>query len=195
MYYNSLILGLILYKPVHCYEIKEHLEQFNRNINGTKVSNNTIYPLLSRFEKRGFTTRRVIAQDGKPNKILYEITDYGRRQFFKSLNTVQRSVIVSREEFCIRLVFWAAITPKNRRQLLDQRTRHLEESFSNEEHPVHQWPVVAEGFDLSPAAAILVPFYNEVLSTELAMIERFRARVDKPCTIPAQILQELEELE
>jgi DNA-binding PadR family transcriptional regulator len=187
MYYDSLILGLILCRPVHGYEIKGHLEQFNRNINGTEVSNNTIYPLLAKFEKHGITTKQVVLQDGKPSKKLYAITDYGRQYFYENINTISRSVITSREEFCIRLLFFSAITPEIRRKLLDERATHLQASLVTDERPLHEWPVVADDFNLELAVENLLPFYNNVLNEELRLIEHYRRHIDDPCTIPADI--------
>ena len=192
MYYDALILSLMMAKPIHGYEIKNYLRVFNRNINGTEISNNTVYPLLAKFEKKGIATKQVIEQDNKPSKIMYAITDYGLEYFYRTLNTISRSAITSREEFCMRLFFFPVITPANRKKLLEERESFLLDALPTEENPLVDPPMAESNYNRGAIMESLVPFYTSLVTEELKMINYYKQRLDDPCLIPERILVNLQ---
>ncbi|MCZ4299639.1 PadR family transcriptional regulator, partial [Henriciella marina] len=50
-----------------------------------EASFGSIYPALSKLEEDGFVTSHVQAQEGKPAKRVYSITQVGRESFINSL--------------------------------------------------------------------------------------------------------------
>jgi len=191
MYYDALILSLMMEKPIHGYEIKNYLRVFNRNINGTEISNNTVYPLLAKFEKKGIATKQVVEQDNKPSKIIYEITSTGREYFYKMMNTISRSAITSREEFCMRLVFFPVITPQNRKKLLEERETFLLEAIPTEESPIYEPPLYEDSYDKDVIYSSLMPYYTALIAEELKLIDFYKQRIDAPCLIPDEVLPNL----
>ncbi|MCL2530311.1 MAG: PadR family transcriptional regulator [Coriobacteriia bacterium] len=188
MYYDALILSLMMTRPMHGYEIKNYLKIFNRHINGSEISNNTVYPLLSKFEKKGIATKQVVEQEGKPSKIVYAITDEGKEYFYKALNTITRSAITSREEFCMKLVFFPVITPYNRKKLLSEREAFLQTARLTDENPLYEPSILEGSFDREVVYSSLIPYYSALIDEELKLIEFYKQQLDSPCLIPEDTL-------
>lgn len=188
MYYDSVILSLLMSKPMYGYEIKKSLGEFNKRINGSELSNNTLYPLLSKFEKNGITTKQTVAQEGKPNRIQYAMTDKGRVFFFQSLNEITKQTILSREEFFMKLSFFPALTPANRKKLLDGRETYLKNSIYGDKDSFEAPEALTAFFDMEAQLTALLPFYNQLEQGELGLIDFYRQRIDSSCLIPEEIL-------
>ncbi len=70
------ILGLLNYGPMTGYEINE---AFDKSLGFFwQAQKSQIYRELGALEERGWICRRTIAQEGKPDKNLCELTDSGR---------------------------------------------------------------------------------------------------------------------
>lgn len=194
MYYDHLILYHIMQKPMHGYEIKKALEDFNRTIRGNEISNNTLYPLLSKFEKNGYITKEIMYQEGKPNRNVYKITPEGILYFYKSLNELGTYTKNNQEEFCMRLTFFNALFPRTRKKLLDEREQFLRMSRYGSEDiskAIEFSPISNRGFELTLGG--LIPFYNEIVREELELIEYYRQNINVPCTIPENIRSQIAE--
>jgi len=118
MYYDVFILSCMLERPCYGYEIKKYLvDHFSACSN---ISNNTLYPLLKKFQKMGVTDRTVESVVGKPSRIIYHLTDTGRTFFVDMLQNFPEAVLYDREDFLTRLSFFAFLNPDTgfHRQLL-----------------------------------------------------------------------------
>ncbi|MHB8896500.1 MAG: PadR family transcriptional regulator, partial [Candidatus Geothermincolia bacterium] len=75
------ILGLLHYKDLHGYRIKEHIE--NNFGHMWSINHGQIYQNLKKMEDEGLISMVELApsENGGPHKKLYSITDKGRREF------------------------------------------------------------------------------------------------------------------
>lgn len=77
------ILGILIDKPRHGYELKQALSPA---LPRERLMNDGIlYPLLAKMEKEGLVRRRVERGDGRPDRHVFEPTEAGRRVFFEWL--------------------------------------------------------------------------------------------------------------
>ena len=70
------ILGLLSWKPMSGYDMKQYVEQGIRFF--WNMSYGTIYPMLKKLEAEKLVTKEVQVQQGKPDRIIYSITEEGR---------------------------------------------------------------------------------------------------------------------
>ncbi|MDI6655849.1 MAG: PadR family transcriptional regulator, partial [Candidatus Hydrothermarchaeota archaeon] len=74
------VLGVLIEKPMHGYELKQYFE--TRMPVFWMINYGSIYPVLKKLEKEGFVTaKREVS--GPRGKIVYEVTEEGRREFQK----------------------------------------------------------------------------------------------------------------
>jgi len=82
---KTLCLGVLMLDDASGYEIKKHFEEgpfayFHAAGFGS------IYPALNALNEEGLVTCTAFAQDGKPDKKVYAITEPGRRAFRRALH-------------------------------------------------------------------------------------------------------------
>lgn len=70
------ILGLLSIRPRSGYDIKQACDHALRHF--WSESYGSIYPILKRLLDAGYAVREVEAQEGKPDRHVYHITDAGR---------------------------------------------------------------------------------------------------------------------
>jgi len=77
---KNTILGILIDKPRHGYELKQALSPAlpRRRL----MNDGILYPLLARMEKEGLVRSRVEPGDGRPDRRVFEPTEGGRRAFF-----------------------------------------------------------------------------------------------------------------
>ncbi|TPG82962.1 PadR family transcriptional regulator [Brevibacillus laterosporus] len=99
---KSIILGLLHYREMSGYDIKQF---FTSSIGFFyDASYGAIYPALKKLEQEGHVTKEEVLQTGKPNKIMYRLTQQGRDQFHQELKTEIEGPIV-RSDMLTRLFF------------------------------------------------------------------------------------------
>jgi DNA-binding PadR family transcriptional regulator len=77
------ILGLLLDRPMHGYELKRGLSPaLSRD---GLVNDGVLYPLLSKLEKEGFVEKRVEPGAGRPDRHVLHPTKKGERWFYEWL--------------------------------------------------------------------------------------------------------------
>ena len=78
------LLGLINYRDMTGYEI---MEFFRNSLNYFwNAQTSQIYRELQTLEKNGWATSQVLAQQGKPDKRIYSITEAGKEELSKWLH-------------------------------------------------------------------------------------------------------------
>lgn len=99
---QDVILGLLIRQPLSGYEIKQKLEMplsffFD-------ASFGTIYPTLAKLEAQGYIVKENVIQEGRPNKNTYSLTEAGREQFQKFLESpIEKDSY--RSDFLVRMFF------------------------------------------------------------------------------------------
>ncbi len=99
------ILGLLHYKDMHGYRLKEIIENdfgFMWSINFGQI-----YPTLKRLEQDGLVTKRDVAQKNAPDRKLYSITDKGREAFSEWLQSAPERDMLIRDPFLLKFIFFS----------------------------------------------------------------------------------------
>ncbi|HEY5529221.1 MAG TPA: PadR family transcriptional regulator [Thermoleophilia bacterium] len=100
------ILGLLHYKDMHGYRIKEHIEKNFGHM--WSINHGQIYQSLKKMEEEGLVTMVEVApsDNGGPNKKLYSITGRGRQEFSQWLASDPEGQMLLRDPFLTRFVFF-----------------------------------------------------------------------------------------
>jgi DNA-binding PadR family transcriptional regulator len=118
------VLSILRAGPVHGYELKRRVQRPSL----TPISNNSLYPMLHRFETQGLVIKTTEIQEGKPARNVYEITDAGRAQLTARLSTLSRELASSEEEFLARVSFFHEIPEQNQREIIAAREAALDDA-------------------------------------------------------------------
>ncbi len=112
---KTIILGVLNYGEMSGYDIKQF---FSTNISFFyDASYGAIYPALRKLEQDGYVTKREIVQSGKPNKILYSITEEGKRLFQEEISTPFQPALL-RSDMLVKIFFGGLRSPEERDSLL-----------------------------------------------------------------------------
>ena len=106
------ILGLLMERPRHGYEIKRSLAQ----LGFWTVSFGSLYPALRRLEKRA----AIEATEGSGRRKAYAITEDGR-ELFDNLLTADPDASETDRAFQIRLAFLSQLPQVERTRVLEHR--------------------------------------------------------------------------
>ena len=120
---RTLCLGVLMRAPASGYDIKKHFEQAFRHF--FPAGYGSIYPALAGLERDGLAEASAVAQDGRPDKRVYRITEPGRATLTEALmHTPARHRV--RSEF-LALLYFADLLPRARlAALLDERERDID---------------------------------------------------------------------
>jgi DNA-binding PadR family transcriptional regulator len=110
-------LSILRTGAVHGYELKRRVQRPSL----TALSNNSLYPMLRRFENDGLVTRSTEAQEGRPARNVYAITDAGRERLRSLLWSLPPELASSEEEFLVRVSFFQEIPEANQRAIIAAR--------------------------------------------------------------------------
>jgi DNA-binding PadR family transcriptional regulator len=116
-YVDVLILRHLMRNPAHGYELRKHVESST----GFVLHNNSLYPALRRFEEAGAVVKTAEAQQGRPPRHVYRITDHGRELLLKLLADLPADAAGDQAEFLVRLAQFDLLTPDDRIAVLDAR--------------------------------------------------------------------------
>jgi DNA-binding PadR family transcriptional regulator len=100
------ILGLLHYKDMHGYRIKEHIEKNFGHM--WSINHGQIYQSLKKMEDDGLICMVEVApsDNGGPRKKLYSITDRGKAEFAGWLASDPEGQMLLRDPFLTRFVFF-----------------------------------------------------------------------------------------
>src|SRR5918995_1106129 len=73
------LMALLADAPAHGYELKQALEQRFGSVL-PPLNTGQIYTTLSRLERDGLVEDDAVAQNGRPNKRVYRLTEAGRME-------------------------------------------------------------------------------------------------------------------
>jgi Predicted transcriptional regulators len=180
MYYEICILSCLMEKPMHGYELGKILKKTFSAC--TRISNNTIYPILKKFVTRGYITKREEPQEGKPDRYVYEITEPGRRNFIQTLNTVTDTLSFDRDEFFIRVSFFHLMMPDVRRRVLENRLAFIREAIETAKTLNDEGGLYCQRSE--EGREFLFGLYRLEIGT-IAELER---RIDEPTLAPKEYL-------
>lgn len=116
------LLALLAREPAHGYQLKHGLERtFGAAYPRPNIGQ--IYVTLSRLEKSGLVRGKAVAQSGRPDKRVYEITGAGRDALAAWRDEPTAEVRV-RDDFFMKLVLAPPVGTADRRELINSQRRH-----------------------------------------------------------------------
>jgi DNA-binding PadR family transcriptional regulator len=125
---KTLCLGMLSLGDACGYDLKKRFESLFRHF--YPAGYGSIYPALAELAETGFVTCRAVAQDGRPDRKVYSITEEGRRQFLAALATTQPQHKL-RSEFLAMIYFAELMDPARLNALLDDRLAQLREAANH----------------------------------------------------------------
>ena len=161
--------------PHYGYEIKKKLTESVGAC--TTISNNMLYPILRKYEKKGATTKSIERTAGGQERIIYTLTDIGRQAFVDLLWHFPDSLMNSREEFCTRLSFFPYLNEKARMRVLYLREQFIQNARTKVDYRDE------ERASLRPHTQKMLAFHEGVLQGEEELIRYFREKMDEPCVL------------
>ena len=176
MYYDIYILSRLMNGPCHGYDIKKGLIEGVSTC--TNISNNSLYPILKKYEKMGAITKSIEFQGTKPNRVNYSITNEGKKIFIQTLRSFPESLVAKRDEFMMRVVFFHLIDIPTRKKILDLRQEFIEDAMLKTKK---ESKVSKDIF--TPRTSESQDFNYRVLELELALIDGLRQRIEEPCLV------------
>ncbi|EJL28039.1 helix-turn-helix transcriptional regulator [Brevibacillus sp. BC25] len=113
---KTIILGFLSYGEMSGYDIKQ---AFTNSIGFFyDASFGAIYPALRKLEEEGFVTKQEIIQSGKPNKILYRITEAGKQSFRQEIQTPILPPVL-RSDMLVKIFFGKSRSIDEQKDLLE----------------------------------------------------------------------------
>ncbi|MGD8192314.1 helix-turn-helix transcriptional regulator [Brevibacillus ginsengisoli] len=127
---KTIILGFLNYGEMSGYDIKQ---AFSNHIGFFyDASYGAIYPALRKMEQEGYVTKREIVQSGKPNKILYNITEEGKQLFLTEINTpIQLPML--RSDLLVKIFFGSLRSKDELETLFDNSITFEKQHFEQME--------------------------------------------------------------
>lgn len=109
---KTIILGFLSYGEMSGYDIKQ---AFSNSIGFFyDASFGAIYPALRKLEEEGLVTKQEVIQSGKPNKILYQITEQGKDTFRQEIQTPILPPVL-RSDMLVKIFFGKSRSPRSKR--------------------------------------------------------------------------------
>jgi DNA-binding PadR family transcriptional regulator len=121
-----IMLAVLRAGPVHGYELKRRVQRTTL----TALSNNSLYPILRRFEQNGVVTKSVEAHPGRPDRNVYTITDAGRGLLTELISVLPPHLGANDEEFLVRVSFFHELEPAQRLAILAVRASVLDAAIA-----------------------------------------------------------------
>ncbi|MFJ1705820.1 PadR family transcriptional regulator [Kitasatospora sp. NPDC088346] len=116
------LLALLARQPAYGYELKQGLEQtFGAAYPQPNIGQ--IYVTLSRLEKSGLIDGHEVAQDGRPDKKVYRITEKGTEELAAWFEAPTDGPRV-RDEFFMKLVLAPGTDLADQLALINNQRRH-----------------------------------------------------------------------
>lgn len=119
---DILILASLLSGPKHGYLIKK---QAGLILRGSELHNNLVYPLLHRFERKGWVGKRKSRGERGQTRLEYFLKPAGRTEMVRRLEHYPDSEL-SDAAFYLRAGLFDLLPPQTRSRILDVREGELQ---------------------------------------------------------------------
>ncbi|MRN07186.1 PadR family transcriptional regulator [Lactobacillus sp. 0.1XD8-4] len=169
---RDVILGILRNKPRTGYEINDILQnQISYFYDGTY---GMIYPTLKKLEKEGKVKKETVIQEDKPNKNIFSITDKGREELRKYLES-DKVEEVFKSDFLMKLFFGDDYLSKQKViELIKSEIKVKEDQIKRLEDSLEHWELqgisnlqkITVGYGLAEYRAVV-----EYLKEQLKKLE------------------------
>jgi DNA-binding PadR family transcriptional regulator len=150
------LLGLVAREPLSGYDLTQRMKQ-RVGYFWQAAGHSHIYPELGRLEAAGLATHEVVAQDERPAKKVYAITDAGRAALRRWV-TEPAPAPARRDERVLKAYsLWVADPAEVVALFRAQEQEHLERLARFETiraHSERQWDLVGRRHDTPPFASL-----------------------------------------
>ncbi len=133
------ILGLLHYKDMHGYRIKEHIE---RNFGHMwSINYGQIYPNLKKLHEDGLIAMKEVVANGEkgPPRKLYSITETGKKVFQKWLHAAPEKPMLLRDPFLMRFVFFGFGDADRAIETIDGQIKRYEKELERRVKNLARW--------------------------------------------------------
>jgi PadR family transcriptional regulator, phenolic acid-responsive transcriptional regulator len=133
------ILGLLHYRDLHGYRIKEVMEQNFGHM--WTINFGQIYPNLKKMLGEGLITfeeQNRLGEKGPPRK-LYSITEKGKTVFTDWLSTSPDKAMLLRDPFLMRFVFFGFGKKDDAMKIVDEQIAQYKTQLSFREENLQKW--------------------------------------------------------
>jgi DNA-binding PadR family transcriptional regulator len=167
---DLLIFASLYYGPKHGYLIKKEAGLI---LGGGELHNNLVYPLLHRFERRGWVGKKKSGGERGQTRLEYFLTPAGKAEMIRRLEGYS-GLEASDDAFYLRAGLFDLLPAAARQRILSARQRQLEEMSARLER------ISAE---LSPpgSAARVLSFLERKTRFELDWVRALAAVVSHRC--------------
>jgi DNA-binding PadR family transcriptional regulator len=133
------ILGLLHYRDMHGYRIKEHIERHFDHM--WTVNYGQLYPALKSLEEEGLIDMVEVApsENGGPNKKLYKIKNKGREAFRKWIQSPPEKQMFLRDPFLIRFLFFGFGDREKSLQMIEEQIRLYDQQLDRRQKNISRW--------------------------------------------------------
>jgi PadR family transcriptional regulator, regulatory protein AphA len=159
---KTLCLGVLNFGDASGYEIKKLVELSFGHFLG--VSYGSIYPALAELNREGLIECTVVAQDSRPDKKIYTLTETGKGKLREDLMGCPVSHKV-RSEFLFVLCFAHLLTPDRLNGILENQVEDFERKIRGSQ----QW---LDKEDLPPGIKFAAGFGKAVMTAAVEYIRR-----------------------
>lgn len=159
------VLSTLLFGSCYGYEIKKMLK-------GMNVNNNTIYPMFKKLVNNGHVTVEEIAQEGKPSKKVYTITESGKERLYELIEDFDENDASVDDAFYLRLAFFQFLPKETIKKILNAREAYLQDY----ENRMKLMSILSRFPDNSNDLLYLKNFSASKLFNEKQMVETMKKR-------------------
>jgi DNA-binding PadR family transcriptional regulator len=166
---DLLVLAHLVSGPQHGYALKK---QVGIVTGRGEMHNNLIYPLLRRFEKNGWITRRTAAGERGQTREVYALTTKGKEELLRRLGQFGAKEAASENEFRLRVGLFAILDCETRKRILDAREEWL---LARQGRVVG----IAEAVKADRWGSAVMNFLADQIRAERRWIDRLQKRIQR----------------
>lgn len=119
---DLIMLATLLSGPKHGYQLKREAGFI---FGQDSLHNNLVYPLLRRFMKEGWVSRKSAPGQRGQTRQQYTLTSLGRRALLERLSTYSEADAHTQEGLLIRVALFDVLSPEVRAAILNARESYL----------------------------------------------------------------------
>jgi DNA-binding PadR family transcriptional regulator len=120
---DLLMLAMLLGEPKYGYQLKREAGWM---MGQEDLHNNVVYPMLRRFLKEGWVSKKSVPGERGQTRQQYALTADGRRVFFERMNAFSEADAASAEAFHLRVGIFEGLAVESREAILLKRENYLE---------------------------------------------------------------------
>jgi DNA-binding PadR family transcriptional regulator len=119
---DLVVLAILLAGPQHGYALKKQVGLISGR---GELHNNLIYPLLRRFAKSGWISKRTAAGQRGQTREIYALTSKGKQELVRRLGSFTKKEAGLENAFRLRVGLFDMLDAETRRQILTERDAWL----------------------------------------------------------------------